>query len=81
MDTVGKVTSPVTHTEVVAVNNASIYGTALFVAELTGSARRILPANIAKKKLHITVCVVDSLKGNFLFIIQAFLSLTKTLLF
>ena len=63
VDTVGKVTNPVTHTEVVAVNNASIYGTASLSDELIGNANSRLPIIIAKKKLNITVCVVDNLKG------------------
>ena len=61
MDTVGTVTSPVTQMEVVAVNNASIYGTATPVAEAIGNASKKLPSNMAKKKLSIMTCVVDSL--------------------
>ena len=61
VDTVGTVTSPVTQMEVVAVNNASIYGTATPVAEQIGNASKMLPINIAKKKLSIMICVVDSL--------------------
>ena len=62
VDTVGNVTSPVTHTEVVAVNKASIYGTASKFAELIGKDSKRLPANIARKKLSITVWVVENLK-------------------
>ena len=63
VDTVGSVTRPVTQVAVVAVNNASRYGTASPVAELMGSAKRQLPSKIAITKLNKMICVVD--KANF----------------
>ena len=66
--TVGKVTSPVTHVAVVAVNNASIYEIDSPVAELIGSARSTLPTRIAKRKLSKIICEVENLNKRFFFI-------------
>ena len=49
---VGKVTSPVTQVEVVAVKSASRYDTDMPFCELIGRDKRMLPSNIAIKKLH-----------------------------
>ena len=68
---VGTVTRPVTQMDVVAVNRASIYGTAAPVAELTGKANRTLPTSIAQKKLSMIFCVVDSCINFFMFIIYS----------
>jgi len=64
------VTSPVTHVAVVAVKSASIYGTGVPLAELTGRERRRLPIIIVTRKLRRIICVVD--KENFLFFICLF---------
>ena len=71
-ETVGSVTSPVTHTDVVAVKSASKYGTRLPVAELMGSDKRTLPIKITTKKLSNIVCVVE--KFNFFFFCKAMTS-------
>jgi len=52
VEKVGSVTSPVTQVEVVAVNSASIYGTAILLVVLIGNAKRMLPSNITKRKLN-----------------------------
>jgi len=52
VENVGSVTSPVTQVDVVAVNRASIYGTAFPLVELIGSAKRKLPINITRRKLN-----------------------------
>jgi len=52
VEKVGSVTSPVTQVEVVAVNRASIYGTAVPLVELIGSAKRTLPIKITRRKLN-----------------------------
>ena len=65
-DTVGSVTRPVTQVEVVAVNNASRYGTDLPLAELIGNAKSTLPAIIVTRKLNNMICVVES--ANFFFL-------------
>ena len=67
VETVGKVTSPVTQVAVVDVNSASIYGTDFPSAELIGRTRSKLPTKITKTKLSIIICVVDS-EIRFLFI-------------
>jgi hypothetical protein len=59
VETTGNVTSPVTQVEVVAVNNASRYGTDTPLAELIGKAKRMLPSKIAIIKLSKIICVVD----------------------
>ena len=64
--TVGSVTRPVTQVEVVAVNNASRYGTDLPLAELIGNAKSTLPAIIVTRKLNNMICVVES--ANFFFL-------------
>ena len=61
----GTTTRPVTQTEVVAVNNASINGVALPLAELTGKHSRTVPIKIAARKLSIIMWVVDILKCCF----------------
>jgi len=61
VEKVGSVTSPVTQVEVVAINSASIYGTAVPSVELMGSAKRILPINITKRKLNNIIWVVVNL--------------------
>ena len=61
VETVGSVTSPVTHVDVVAVKSASKYGTLCPVAELIGNAKRILPIKITPKKLNKMICVVENL--------------------
>lgn len=66
VDTVGSVTSPVTQAEVVAVNNASKYGTASPFAELMGNAKRALPIRMDTRKLSNIIWVVESLKFFFL---------------
>ena len=60
VETVGSVTSPVTHTEVVAVKSASRNGTLFPVAELMGRNKRMLPIKITPKKLSRMVCVVEN---------------------
>ena len=60
VETVGSVTSPVTHTDVVAVKSASRKGTLSPVAELMGRHRRMLPMKITPKKLSKMVCVVEN---------------------
>ena len=72
VETVGSVTSPVTHTDVVAVKSASIKGTLFPVAELMGSDKRTLPIKITIKKLSNIVCVVE--KFNFFFFCKAMTS-------
>ena len=66
--TVGKVTNPVTQVEVVAVNNASIYGTGFPVFELIGKASKMLPINITNRKLSIMTWVVESFNLYFFMI-------------
>ena len=66
VDTVGSVTSPVTQVEVVAVNNASGYGTASPLAELIGNAKSALPTRMVARKLSRIICVVESV--NFFFL-------------
>ena len=61
VETVGSVTSPVTHVDVVAVKSASKYGTLCPVAELIGNTKRILPIKITPKKLNKMICVVENL--------------------
>ena len=56
---VGTVTKPVTHTEVVAVNNASKYE--ILKVELIGKNNNKLPQRIVIKKLNNIICVVDIL--------------------
>ena len=68
VETVGRVTRPVTQVEVVAVNSASRYGTATPVAELMGKAKRALPSRIVTRKLSNIVCVVDKANSFFLII-------------
>ena len=60
VETVGSVTSPVTHVDVVAVKSASKYGTLFPVAELTGNDSKMLPIKITPKKLSRIVCVVEN---------------------
>ena len=60
METVGSVTRPVTHVDVVAVKSASRKGTLLPVAELMGNDKRMLPIKITPKKLSKMVCVVEN---------------------
>ena len=62
---VGRVTSPVTHTDVVAVKRASIYGTGFPLAELIGSESNILPVSTAIRKLNMMICVVEISHFNF----------------
>ena len=52
-DIVDTVTSPVTHTDVVAVKRASMYGTATPPAPQNGMASNPLPAKINIRKLSI----------------------------
>ena len=66
VDTVGRVTSPVTQVEVVAVKSASRYGTASPLAELIGNAKNTLPTRIVARKLSNMICVVVS--TNFFFL-------------
>ena len=72
VDTVGSVTSPVTHVEVVAVKSASRYGTASPVAELIGNANSALPTRMVERKLINMICVVESV--NFFFLTIRFSS-------
>ena len=65
VENVGKVTSPVTQVDVVAVNNASIYGTDLPLEELIGNTKSKLPSSIVIRKLIKMICVVDN--ANFFF--------------
>ena len=65
---VGTVTRPVTQVAVVAVNRASMYGTACPSAELTGNESKMLPMNMVIKKPSRMICVVD--RDNFFFIIS-----------
>ena len=58
--TVGRVTSPVTQVDVVAVNRASIYATASPLAEAIGRASNPLPISMAARKLSNMICVVDN---------------------
>ena len=51
-----------------AVNSASSQETPLPSAELTGSASRMLPSNMAIRKLSRMICVVDS--DTFFFLIS-----------
>jgi len=60
VETVGRVTSPVTQVEVVAVKSASRYGTALPLAELIGNANSTLPKRIVTRKLSNMICVVEN---------------------
>ena len=59
VDTVGSVTSPVTHVAVVAVKSASRYATDSPLAELIGSDRSRLPSKTVTRKLSRMICVVD----------------------
>ena len=68
VETVGRVTSPVTQVDVVAVNSASRYGTDLPVAELIGKYKNTLPISIVTRKLNNIICVVDNLNLFFLII-------------
>ena len=72
VDTVGSVTSPVTQVEVVAVKNASRYGTASPLAELIGKTKSPLPTRMVTKKLSNMICVVESV--NFFFLTIRFSS-------
>ena len=66
MVAVGKVTSPVTQVAVVAVNNASMYGTEVLFAVLIGRDSRMLPSRMVIKKLKSIICVVDNEKFFFI---------------
>ena len=72
VDTVGRVTSPVTQVDVVAVKSASRYGTASPLAELIGNAKSPLPASMVTRKLSNMICVVESV--NFFFLTISFSS-------
>lgn len=61
VETVGTVTSPVTHDDVVAVKREFKNPTDWFVLELIGSINKHVPININTKKLSINICVVDNL--------------------
>jgi hypothetical protein len=61
--------------DVVAVNNASRYGTATPLAELIGRDKRRLPSRIAIIKLSKTICVVD--KEILIFLITIPRNFTK----
>jgi hypothetical protein len=52
--------------EVVAVNNASRYGTASPLEELIGNAKSALPTRMVARKLSSIICVVESV--NFFFL-------------
>ena len=52
VEKVGRVTSPVTQVEVVAVKSASRYDTGLPLAELIGRLNRKLPMSIVIRKLN-----------------------------
>ena len=67
VDTVERVTSPVTQVEEVAIKSASIYGTGLPLAELIGNAKSPLPTRIVTRKLSNMICVDESV--NFFFLI------------
>jgi hypothetical protein len=60
-ETVVTVTRPVTQTDVVDVNNASIKEVVLPDAELIGRLNNIVPIIIKIRKLIKTICVVDNL--------------------
>ena len=68
VETVGRVTSPVTQVAVVAVNRASRYPTEQPLAELIGRTRSRLPKTIVIKKLSRMICVVDNEPFFLLFI-------------
>ena len=53
--TVGITTRPVTQTEVVAVNSASMKAVALPLAELIGIHNKTVPIKIAARKLSIII--------------------------
>jgi hypothetical protein len=61
VETVGRVTSPVTQVDVVAVKRASIKGVASPFAELMGKDSKTAPTKIAIKKLNNIICVVDNI--------------------
>ena len=64
-ETVGTTTNPVTQVDVVAVNKASIKGTASPVAELMGNESNTDPTNMAIKKLSNMIWVVDNPVSRF----------------
>ena len=53
--TVGRVTSPVTHIDVVAVKRASMYDTGFPSAVLIGSESSRLPTSMAIRKLSMII--------------------------
>lgn len=60
VDTVGKVTNPVTQVADVAVKRASTYETLFPLLQLMGRYSKTLPIKIVIKKLNIIIWVVES---------------------